>query len=199
MVASIRPAQSSATAAPAGSSSSAAKSAGSAPIAAMSWDTVCVPARGRLADVHAFAEQIRDAGDAGVAARQHRDRLGIERHDAAQVGHRPGLGEGAGALVGVALPVRLHQGEVELALAERHEVVARAGGGLGAAAQVAVLGAVQRVADRGRRGVVAAAHVARAEREELQVLRGSRRGEREGGEKGAQHRGLRIRPSGSGE
>ena len=89
-----------------------------------------------MADVDALAEQIGDAGRSrSPAAREHGDRLGVERHDAAQVVIGPASAKALGALVGVALPVGLHQREVELAVAQRHEVVERARRRLGAAAQ----------------------------------------------------------------
>ena len=99
------------------------------------------------------------------------ERFGVERHHAPEVRHRAGGGEAVAALEGGPLPVGLHQGEVELPVAQRLEVVERARRRLGAAAQVAAVGAVDRLADGVRRGEVAAADLARAEGEEPERLR----------------------------
>ncbi len=133
-------------------------------------------ARARVAHVHALALQILEVGDPGIGAGHHGEGLGMQREDRAQLRIGALIGEGALALVGLVLHVRLGHAEVELARAHGVDVVDRAPGAFDGAADP-VLGAVARhhPADRAARGIVDAGHGTRADGNEIVLSEGRRR------------------------
>ena len=129
----------------------------------------------RVADVDPLALEVVEGLDPGVGARDHGERLGMDREHRAQVLVRAlALELLALALERLVLDVALHDAHVELALADGVDVVDRAAGALDRAADAVILAVlVDQPADRAAGRVVDPGDAAGADGDELLVLGGS--------------------------
>ena len=124
-------------------------------------------ARAGIADVEALALEVGELGDAGVLARQYRERLGMHREHRAQIGIGLALELGL-ALGGVELNVGLRQPEIEFAGLDGVDVEHRAAGRFDRAAKAGFRPAlVHQPADRAADRVVDAGHAAGADGDEF--------------------------------
>ena len=83
-----------------------------------------------VADVDPVAGQVRDRFDVRVRPGQHRERFRIQREDGAQFQVRADIAELARPIVGMELPIRLYDGQIQRTLAHAFQILDRPAGAL---------------------------------------------------------------------